>query len=239
MRSLQLPKTPGKWRTGGIRGLLGQPVSGVWDRALVSSYWATASMTIIWGDYFKAQWWPNIGFQSSSLELSRCGGATVASLVFIAVFWFLVNKLQGTKILRICIPLVAVGIGLPWIYNPQVRTGLLTILASSMVSAYIYAYRYEGIDRTNQGGLTMMHRRYVEYMRSFIWVVAFILVGYFYWEVSTVKYEPVNGLTQAMHSHAFLSLIQLFITVGGGITLVLYGITRKLREMEGATDKGV
>ncbi len=82
-------------------------------------------------------------------------------------------------------------------------------------------------DRSRQ----LIHHRYLEYFRSFLWGVAFILVGYLSWEIGASDSFEKLGVPSRFSS--IVGLLQLATIFGGGIVLVMYGFHTKLKEIEG------
>lgn len=131
-----------------------------------------------------------------------------------------------------CVGLIAITAVVPQFYNTEVRTTFLMTLTACLVAVFIFIRNYERVDDINPHSLTLMHRRYLEYLRSLIWIVAFILVGYFGWEITAFRDRFVCLVKLDMQEHLIAGLTQLGTTVGGGVGVVFYSITQKLNQVE-------
>lgn len=74
-----------------------------------------------------------------------------------------------------------------------------------------------------------MHQRYLEYARTFAWVLIFATIGYLSWEISAIARSPGERFFPELWP---VSFIQLAVVVGGGGSVAGYGLHLKMTKIE-------
>ena len=193
------------------------------DYIIPISYWLGATMAVIWGDFLANDMWGR-----SSLQLSRCIWATGACSGAVGIIVYSIRKARGSKLLPPFVGIVLIALAVPYICEDiRLRKEFLMFMISGCVSVYLAMRYYDDITHTATESLSLMHRRYLGYFRSGVWIIAFVLVGYFYWELRGLP-PPAEPNMKWM----VLSFLQLAASVAGGTILVAYGLTQRLNELE-------
>ena len=109
-----------------------------------------------------------------------------------------------------------------------IRIPLLIIAAISFIFLFnfiLYSEKTGEIKEENAKNLAQ--RRYLEYLRSFTWVVVFGLLTF----VQIAK-DSVGGISGSQHYPRVIWFMQLFIIFFGGILSMLWAFHVKLKEIE-------
>lgn len=127
---------------------------------------------------------------------------------------------------------------------------LRTVFCASFIgftfAAFTSVLYSEDVERRTRSQIELMHHRYLEYFRNYLWIVAFVTVGYLAWELQALsqlgllqsQIEALRALTIPAGfaaSYEFLwvgGFLQLAFTVGTGMVLVVYGFHVKLGQIE-------
>jgi len=192
------------------------------EKIIPVSYWVLATAGIIWGDFIKTACWEEV-----SLQALRCIGGTVACLTDAGILIGAILKARGEKLWFPCALILVIGLAVPFICGDiGLRPEFCMFVIVMSVCGYLFAVYYEDITQTSSDSLSLVHHRYLEYSKSSMWLIAFVLIGYFYWEL--------RGLpaTEPTVQHIIASFLQLVASVAGGLVLVVYGLNRRLHQLE-------
>lgn len=215
------------------------------DRWLVLVYWVLAISSIIWGNYVIKINWFNDMFPAGQVAWRYVDWlySTIAYIgnILIILFvslWAKYDTFQGNRIFFISyIPLLLggiFGVTSQFCGVPESRT-LFTVIFSATATTLSYmALYFEPTNNINPANARLIHQRYLQYTNSVIWAVGFLLIGYVGWEyyrsqlVKTNEFVPVKMIG----GWTLVGFAQLFFTIGCGLLLMVYSLTKKMAVIE-------
>jgi len=98
------------------------------------------------------------------------------------------------------------------------------------IGAFSFMVYFEDVNQSRNGHPELMHHRYIEYGRTFFWVVTIFVVAYLAWELQARGTAEDVGVPWALAN--IWEAIQLLSVVGFGGVLVFLGFHTKLSKIE-------
>lgn len=189
---------------------------------MLMAYWIIASISFIWI--------PILFNSSCPVVILRCCIGTILAFIFLILMVFL---LRDRPLAVIFLPLLAPAASLT--YN-ILSSGKLTLRAAFcawsvlvFIFSFIGVIFFEKVQLKSEPQRNLMHHRYIEYLRSFIWLVIFGIVGFLTWEKDVLGH--INLPAMPPQDSAIMGLLQL-ICVFSGIGFVAYAFHVKLKQIE-------
>jgi hypothetical protein len=194
---------------------------------LLGMYWIIVSTSFVLASFL---------FNHMSLTIVIRGviSALLALIYLILMVFFLRNRPFGV----IFLPLLAPMASLTYIIISAGMFTLRSAFCAWSVIVFIFSFvgilLFEELFIRSETHRSLVHHRYVEYLRSFVWLVIFGVVGFLSWEINALG--RFNLPEMAPQTSAIMGLLQL-ISVFSGIGFVAYAFHEKLRQIEEATIK--
>lgn len=197
---------------------------------LLGLYWVIASSSFVWRSLSSA----DIDY-SEVLKIMECSAWIFLALVMMlrAVYLFRENSLSV-----LFFPVVIPALGLFKIINVMqsfyLRSAFCAIAVLGCITMFNFILYFENKEGfSSDGGSSsqaLMHHRYVEYLRSFLWIAIFGVVAFLQWELQWAKavVTPPTDFQFAVIG----GLLQLSSVIGIGMCLIVYAFHVRLVEIE-------
>lgn len=208
----------------------------------IAVYWFITSLSFLYGFHdcgLKGRGW------FMSINLIFIFGSIGAMFVIVAKYAKPPKHIRRSSWL---VPSLILVIIVAWLYinGKEMNTSLRQYFIALAIVGNIGLFNFILYDEEiTEKKADHMHRRYLEYLRNYVWVITFILIGYFTWQFENIQSQlaikteaTVKNCIAAMsyppHYPLCWSLLQFMVAILGGIILVAYAFHAKLREIEKA-----
>ncbi len=110
------------------------------------------------------------------------------------------------------------------------RTAFCAYAITGFILSFNILMFFEKKSDWSKGHADLVHRRYIEYFRTFVWLVLFGIVSYLGWELNAFGHsQPLPGAPQ---TSPIIGLFQLVCVFTLGLMLVIYAFHVRLKEIE-------
>jgi len=188
---------------------------------VLAVYWLVASSSLIWG-------------RPSAVSPSWVTAVPAVLIIAFATILLVATThlLHSRPLLVIVVPtfsaLATALLCLSLLHKWSLRSVFCAFFIPFFVATFNAVLFSENASRMSSLARTLVHRRYIEYLRSFLWVVTFVLVGYLSWEITfrTTFSTPKNSSPMV----GFFQLVCVFL----GVPLCVYAFHIRFTQIEGS-----
>lgn len=178
------------------------------------------------------------------LDMPFAGMRLVVSIAVVIlstiVIWFAtyIGTKRGWKeALVVCtgIPALLATLFLSWFTTASldVRYVFSAFFVAGFVGTFNFVLYFDNVSHSGEVNGELLHSRYLEYERTFFWIILITVTAYITWEFA------MRGPSYFENSSAsrigLLGLLQLVIVFGNGAAIVFVAFDRKLRQIERLT----
>jgi len=190
---------------------------------LLSLYWIIASACFVWV--------PSVfGKVDLLIIIESIGWIILALISMILIVYFFHNRSFLILFLPIIIPLIYFVRVISLTNMVYLRSAFCAFLTIAFILSFLFFLYFEKEKDISRKHIILVHRRYLEYLRSFIWISMFLLVAYLAWELNAVgRFEELSAPS---HFPLIIGLIQLISVFSFGVCLVFYAFHVRLQEIE-------
>lgn len=134
---------------------------------------------------------------------------------------------------------VLIGSQIVYVGAPSLRIIVNLALFGGCIGGWFTILLFEEFPR-NLKILTLVHTRYLDYLKQFLWLIAIVIVSYLAWEiqasgVGSVVEDSSGETVKIVAKHTWVaSFVQLLVTTGFGVGLVILAFQRRLIDIESA-----
>jgi len=192
-----------------------------------SLYWLISASSLVWIPY--------IANHASAVRIGLSVFILVVVWAVVALATSFVKKHGAGRLAILVLPGAPCLLGLVVLQIMEMLHSRL-VLSAVFISVFIVVYNFvlffERAPSTDasDGVRGMMHRRYLEYSRGFLWAAIFVLAAYFAWEIQVGTGGPAEPFGKI---EAVFEFLQLACIYGVGAILTFYAFNTKLRDIEG------
>jgi len=210
--------------------------SGKW---VLGIFWFLALSAIIMGDYY-------FGYNAKTCDLHfwRIIFAIVVGITCFTIFLVFVHRLTSTWLLiTCCVVIIGIGFGILVIAGDityALTTFLMIITVVSSILSCLALY-YEKFSKYDAIEWSLVHNRYLEYLKHVIWALGFIFVAYIAWRLQKMLMSTGNtqqldtGISSQSNINqilTFIALIRMAVVLVGAVLTITYSANLKLRQIE-------
>jgi hypothetical protein len=188
------------------------------ELTFLAVYWIIAASSFVWIPY--------MAFRLSWTVLTESIVVLVLSTTaLLLVTYFTAQKpsKEAFIISSLAIALLALLL-LSWLtVSFAVRYVFCAFWATFFVGTYNFVLYFEDFVPKDKPRADLAHRRYLEYGRTFFWLMLVTLIGYLTWELYAFGWNVSSGT---------LALLQMVSIFGIGAGIIVWAFHKKLRQIE-------
>ena len=109
---------------------------------------------------------------------------------------------------------------------------VLSIITSIYIGVFLFLQFYENVTQSSNKNIDLIHIRYLEYGRSFFWVIVIVLVSYLAWEIQIFNLNDPAEQSFPFEINKLWEALLLFWVVAVGFGIVFLGFHYNLHEIE-------
>ena len=204
------------------------------DQIALVGIWVAGSVSFVWPTYlpqYRGVW--IAPRENVNWVVAYVFGATGVVLGALALVylqrWMKRNRPAGvlTAVPGIVV-WVLIGSHVLYVGVPSLRIAVTLVLFGGCIVAWFTILFFEEFPSVPEI-LKLIHARYLEYLKQFLWLIAIVIVSYLAWEIQA----STGGQRLAESSNTWVeSFLQLLVTVGFGVGLVVLAFQRRLVAIE-------
>lgn len=198
------------------------------ELTFLAVYWIIAASSFVW--------MPNIAFHLSWPVLAESIVTLVLSTTALLWATYFAAQKPSKEVFIIssaAIALLALLL-LSWLtVSFSLRYVFCAFWATFFVGTFNFVLYIEDFVLKDKPRADLAHRRYLEYARSFFWLMLVTLIGYLTWELNAFGWNvPGFPPIDSDASSGTLGLLQLASIFGVGVGIIVWAFHKKLRQIE-------